>query len=105
MGWSLSGSWGQFWMDQAFKEHPHTCPFMDDISIFSVDLSEMLDSDLPLCLAICSAYGLLLSPKKAELCTNKLRVLGFEVSEGARGISQEKVEKIRNLKFPETRPE
>ena len=50
MGLSLSGSWGQFWMDQAFKEHHHTRPFMDDISIFSIDLSEMLDSDLPLCL-------------------------------------------------------
>ena len=105
MGWSLSGSYGQFWIDQAFKEHQHSRPFMDDISIYSIDLSEMLASDLPLCLAICSAYGLLLSPKKAEFCTTKLRVLGFEVSEGARGISQEKVEKIRNLTFPETRPE
>ena len=105
MGWSLSGSWGQFWMDQAFRDHPHCKPFMDDISLFSKDMDEMLDTDLPLCLAICSTYNLLLSPKKAELCTDRLRVLGFDVGEGSRGISSEKVEKIQNLKFPETKAE
>ena len=105
MGWSLSGSYGQFFMDKAFEEHHHCRPFMDDISLYSGSIDEMLDIDLPHCLAICSAYNLLLSPKKAELCAESLRVLGFEVSEGGRGISGERVEKIKNLKFPETRPE
>ena len=105
MGWKVSPSHGQFWMDKAFEEHDHCKPFMDDLSIYSMSMDEMLDSDLPLCLAICSVYNLLLAPAKAEICTDSLRVLGFELSEGARGISSEKVEKIKNLQFPETKPE
>ena len=77
---------------------------MDDLSLYSMTMEEMLDIDLPLCLAICSVYNLLLAPAKAEICTDSLRVLGFELSEGARGISSEKVEKIKNLQFPETKP-
>ena len=55
MGWSLSGSYGQFFMDKAFEEHHHCRPFMDDISLYSGSVDEMLDKDLPHCLAICSA--------------------------------------------------
>ena len=105
MGWKVSGSYAQFWMDMAFKFHHHCSPFMDDLSLYSMSIDEMLDQDLPHCLAICSVYNLLLSPAKAEICTDSLRVLGFELSEGAHGISPEKVEKIRNLKFPETKSE
>ena len=92
-------------MDQAFRDHPHCKPFMDDLSLYSSTVVEILGTDLPQCLAICSTYNLLLAPEKAEICIGSLRVLGFEVSEGARGISSEKVEKIRGLKFPETKAE
>ena len=101
MGWSLSGSWGQFWIDQAFKDHGHAMPFMDDLSLYSTSMEEMLEVDLPLALAICSAYNLKLSPNKAEICAEELRVLGECCGSGVRGISDEKKEKIKNLRFPE----
>ena len=105
MGWSLSGSWGQFWIEQAFKFPLHCLPFMDDLSLFSETLDEMLDVDLPLCLATCSAHNLKLSPSKADIAVEELRVLGEKIGSGTRGISDEKKEKIKNLKFPETKAE
>ncbi len=76
---------------------------MDDLSVYSIDIAQMLDDDLPHSLAICSTYNILLSPQKAELVTDSLRVLGFEVAEGVTGISSEKLEKIKSLTFPKTK--
>ena len=61
--------------------------------------------DLALALAICSKYNILLSPKKIDLMKPDIRVLEFQLSHGAKSLSEEKKKKIKEMEFPRDKKE
>ena len=64
------------------------------------NIDEHLDVDLPLLLATCSKYNILLKPAKCDLVCPETRILGHQISEESMTLSNEKVEKIESLTFP-----
>jgi predicted nucleic acid-binding Zn-ribbon protein len=83
------------------KCHCHLFPYFDDFTTASHGREEMIEKDMPLTLAICSYYNILLSGRKSEILVDSIRILGQEVAEGLIELSPEKEQKIRNLDFPE----
>ena len=79
--------------------------FVDDITVASKDQKTHVREDLAKALAICSKYNLLLSPKKVDLCRPDIRVLGYQLSQGAKSLSDEKKKKIKEMEFPRDKKE
>ena len=106
MGLKVAPSVAQAFIDQAYEPHPHAKGFLDDVTTYSKQRDEMLFKDLPLTLAIASRYSILFKREKADLMKPSTRVLGYDISEGSHcGISNEKIEKIKNLPFPTDKKE
>ena len=105
MGCTNSPGIAQAIIKRIFASHPHAEPFLDDLTVISKTMSEHLKTDLPLAMALCSKFNLLLKPTKADLARPNARILGFDISRSTTALSQEKIEKIRNLTFPETKKE
>ena len=100
MGCRSSPSIAQSIVARCFRSNPHTRPFLDDFTCYSRDIDEHLDVDLPLLLATCSKYNILLKPAKCDLVRPETRILGHQISEESMTLSNEKVEKIESLTFP-----
>ena len=103
MGLKTSISYVQKFMDKCFRSHKNCLPFVDDLSVRSMTINTHLNIDLPLALAICSKYNILLSPKKSDLLKNEVRVLGFQLGRSSESIADEKKTKIRGMAFPDTK--
>ena len=87
-------------MERISRQHPRMFCFIDDITVASKDQKTHIREDLAKTLAICSKYNLLLSPKKVDLCRPDIRVLGYQLSQGAKSLSDEKKKKIKEMEFP-----
>ena len=103
MGLKSSISYVQAFMTRVFKVHPNCFPFVDDLTIRSRSISAHLAHDLPLALAICSRYNILLTPKKCDLLKSEVRVLGYQLSRSSESLTNEKKKKIKEMQFPETK--
>ena len=103
MGLKTSISYVQKFMDKCFRSHKNCLPFVDDLSIRSKTINTHLNIDLPLALAICSKFNILLNPKKSDLLKNEVRVLGFQLGRSSESIADEKKTKIKEMTFPETK--
>ena len=101
MGVNNSPSLAQSTITKIFEDHAHAKPFVDDVTTYSRSMEEHLDIDLPLTLATCSTYNLLMSAKKSDLGVLETRVLGHDISEGVRGLTSEKKKKMQEMVFPE----
>ena len=105
MGCSQSPSIASFVSHQIMKTHPHGKAFLDDATIFSKNIEEQITKDLPLFFALCSHYNALLKPSKSDLLKSSCRILGHQIAEEQLTLSSEKVEKLKNLTFPESKKE
>ena len=90
-------------MNEIFASHDHAHPNIDDVTIASRTMDEHLQIDLPKAFALCSKYNILLKGKKADLAKDETRVLGFRVTQTNTSLSCEKVEKIKEMTFPESK--
>ena len=105
MGCTNSPGIAQAIIKRIFANHKNCEPFLDDLTVISKTMKEHIKADLPLALALCSKFNVLLKPTKADLARPNARILGFEISRSTTALSEEKLEKIRNLSFPETKKE
>jgi predicted nucleic acid-binding Zn-ribbon protein len=74
------------------KCHCHLFLYFDDFTTALHGREKMIETDLPLTLAICRYYNILLSGKKSEILVDSIRILGKEVAEGLIELSPEKEE-------------
>ena len=102
-GCSLSPSIGQSIVDQAFDDLENTHPFEDDVTIASVSEEKHLNEDLPQALATASYYNMLMKAKKCIFFKSEARILGHLVGEEKITLSSEKIKKIREIGFPDTK--
>ena len=105
MGLASAPALAQNLVEKIFKSADNTFCFVDDITCRSKGQAQHIRVDLPLCLALCSKYNLLLSPKKVDLMKSSVRVLGFQLSHCAKAIADEKKQKIAEMSFPITKKE
>ena len=105
MGFSGAPSYCQAMLERCFRSAPNSHGFIDDVTTKSETQEAHVRRDLPLMLAICSKYNLLISPKKVDLMKDNVRVLGFQLSQCSKAIANEKKEKIQNMEFPTTKKE
>ena len=103
MGCSQAPSIGQSIVDQAFDHHENTHPFEDDVTVASKSEEEHLQTDLPIALATASHYNMLMKAPKCVFFKNEARILGHLVGEEKITLSSEKIKKIRELPFPDTK--
>lgn len=75
--------------------------YIDDITVFSSDL-ETHEQDLRNCLQLLADAGLKLNAKKCNLFQNRIKVLGFVVSNEGISVDHDKLAKIDSLSFPKT---
>ena len=105
MGLASAPALTQNLVEKIFKRAENTFCFVDDITCRSKGQAQHIRVDLPLCLALCSKYNLLISPKKVDLMKSSVRVLGFQLSQSAKAIADEKKQKIADMSFPITKKE
>ena len=105
MGFSGAPSYCQAMLERCFRSAPNSHGFIDDVTTKSETQEAHVRRDLPLMLAICSKYNLLISPKKVDLMKDNVRVLGFQLSQNSKAIANEKKEKIQNMEFPTSKKE
>ena len=105
MGFSGAPSFCQALIERCFRSAENSHGFIDDVTTKSESQLLHVRRDLPLMLAICSKYNLLISPKKVDLMKDNVRVLGFQLSRCSKAIANEKKEKIQGMQFPETKKE
>ena len=105
MGYSGAPSFCQKLVERCFRSAINSHPFIDDVTTKSETQLLHIRRDLPLMLAICSKYNLLISPKKVDLMKDNVRVLGFQLSRSSKAIANEKKEKIKGMQFPTTKKE
>ena len=99
MGAKVSPSIAQCLVDMMFKNHENCRVYLDDLTTFSHTLEEHFQH-LEKTMAYCSFYNILLSPNKAHLVTKSMRSLGMQVASKEISMCSEKIDKIKDIKFP-----
>ena len=99
MGAKVSPSIAQCIADLIFRNHSNCRAYLDDFTTFSQDMDSHL-IHLEKTFALCGTYGVLLACNKADLATNTMRNLGFQVAKGETSMCGEKLTKIDGLIFP-----
>ena len=100
MGCKLSPLIVQKAMEMFFRCHERAWPFLDDVTVTSLNVEDHLSFDLPKMLALASYYRLLLKPSKADILRSSARILGHQISEHSMSLAPEKIKKIEELTFP-----
>ena len=103
MGCKNSPGLTQGFGDRAFRCHEATKPFLDDFTVRSKGMETHLKKDLPIFLALCSFYRILLKGSKSDIAVPTARILGHECAASSLSLTGEKIKKIEKLEFPQTK--